>query len=75
LDAEIRPNATERYMTIDSHHCIQHKSAGFNSMIAENKLKELKRIKRIAKTNGFSEEFVDKIHKKHLKKDNLRPLN
>jgi predicted oxidoreductase (fatty acid repression mutant protein) len=61
-------------MTIDSHHCIQHKSAAFNSivnrlfiipMIAENKLKELKRIKRIAKTNGFSEEFVDKIHKKH----------
>jgi hypothetical protein len=34
-------------------------------MSAENKLKELKKIKLIAKTNGYSEEFVDMIHKKN----------
>jgi hypothetical protein len=82
LDAEIRrsdtnldfnvyrkPTATERYITIDSH-CIQHKSAAFNSMVnrlftipmsADNKLKEIKKIKLIAKINGYSEEFVDRI--------------
>jgi hypothetical protein len=69
-----KPTATERYITIDSHHCIQHKSAAFNSMVnllftilmsAENKLKELKKIKLIAETNGYSEEFVDRINKKH----------
>jgi hypothetical protein len=43
-------------------------------MIAGNKLKELKKIKLIAKTNGYSEEFVDRIHKKQLKKDYLRQL-
>jgi hypothetical protein len=43
-------------------------------MSAENKLKELEKIKKIAKINGYSEEFVDRIHKKHLKKDNLRQL-
>jgi hypothetical protein len=33
-------------------------------MIAGNKLKELKKIKLIAKTNGYSEELVDRIHKR-----------
>jgi hypothetical protein len=43
-------------------------------MSAENNLKELKKIKLIAKTNGYSKKFVDRIHKKHFKKDNLRQL-
>jgi hypothetical protein len=72
-----KPTATERYMTIDAHHCIQHKSAAFNSMVnrlftismsAENQLKELKKIKLTAKTNGYSEECVDRVHKNTLRK-------
>jgi predicted oxidoreductase (fatty acid repression mutant protein) len=84
LDAEIRrsdtnldfnvyrkPTATERYITIDLHHCVQHKSATFNSMVnrlftipmsAENQLKDLKKIK-LAKTNGYSEELATEFTK------------
>jgi predicted oxidoreductase (fatty acid repression mutant protein) len=49
-----KPTATERYITIDLHHCVQHKSATFNSMVnrlftipmsAVNQLKDLKKIK------------------------------
>jgi hypothetical protein len=35
---------------------------------------ELKEIKTIAKINGYSEEFVDRIHNKHKKKEELRNL-
>jgi hypothetical protein len=31
-------------------------------------------IKTIAKINGYSEEFVDRIHNKHKKKEELRNL-
>jgi hypothetical protein len=35
---------------------------------------ELNEIKTIAKINGYSEEFVDRIHNKHKKKKELRNL-
>jgi hypothetical protein len=35
---------------------------------------ELNEIKTIAKINGYSEEFVDRIHNKHKKKEELRNL-
>jgi GIY-YIG catalytic domain len=78
-----KPTMTSRYIPVESNHSIQHKSAAFNSMIhrmitipmnAENTLTELSEIKRIAKVNGYSENFVDRIYKKQLKKENLRQL-
>jgi hypothetical protein len=35
---------------------------------------ELNEIKTIAKINGYSEEFVDRIHNKHKMKEELRNL-
>jgi hypothetical protein len=69
-----KPKATSRYIPIESHHSILHKSAVFNSMIhrrvtiplsPDDGTTELNEIKTIAKTNGCSEEFVDRIHNKH----------
>jgi predicted GIY-YIG superfamily endonuclease len=96
LDAEIKrvantlefniyrkPTMTSRYITNDSHHCVQHKSAAFNCMInrlcsttmsSANKLEELRKIKTIARINGYDEKFVDRIYEKHVKKQNLRQL-
>jgi hypothetical protein len=75
--------ATSRYIPIESHHSIQHKSAAFNPMIhhlvttplsPDDATTELKEIKTIAKINGFSEKFVDRIHNKHKKNEGLRNL-
>jgi hypothetical protein len=72
-----------RYIPIESHHSIHHKSADFNSRIhrlvttplsPDDATKELNDIKTIAKINGYSEEFVDRIHNKHKKKEELRNL-
>jgi hypothetical protein len=47
---------------------VQHKSAAFNCMInrlcsttmsSENKSEELRKIKTIARINGYDEKFVD----------------
>jgi IS1 family transposase len=65
-----KPTATFRYIPIESHHSIEHKSAAFNSMIH----RLVKEIKTIAKINVYSEEFVDRIHNKHKKKEELRNL-
>jgi hypothetical protein len=43
-------------------------------IIQENKSEELKNIKQIAKINGHGETFVDRIFKKHIKKENLPRL-
>jgi hypothetical protein len=75
-----KPMATSRYIPIESHHSIQHKSAAFNSMIhrlvttplsLDDAATELNKIKNIAKINGYSEDFVDRIHNKHKKKEKL----
>jgi hypothetical protein len=63
-----KPTAVARYITSDSHHCIQHKMAAFNSMIdrmlkfpmnISNQQDELKIIKNIARINRYDEKFVD----------------
>jgi predicted GIY-YIG superfamily endonuclease len=43
-------------------------------MNQENKSEELKNIKQIAKINGYGKTFVDRLNKKHIKKENLRRL-
>jgi hypothetical protein len=74
---------TSRYIPIESYHSIQEKSAAFNSMIhrlvttslnPDDATTELNEIKTIAKINVYSEEFVDRIHNKHKKKEKLRNL-
>jgi hypothetical protein len=72
--------ATYRYIPSESHHSIQHKSAAFKSIIhrlvttpqsADDATTELKTI---AKINDYSEEFVDRIHNKQKKKEDLQNL-
>jgi hypothetical protein len=74
-----KPTATSRYILIESHHCIQHKTAAFKSMIhrpvttplspdPDDATTELNEINTIAKINGYYEEFVDRTHNKHKKK-------
>jgi hypothetical protein len=41
---------------------------------SEDATAELKEINTIAKINGYSEVFVDRIHNKHKKKEELRRL-
>jgi hypothetical protein len=76
-----KSTVTSRYILIESHHSIQHKSAAFNSMIhrlvttplsPDDARTELNEIKTIAKINGYSEKFVDRIHNKHKKKEDFR---
>jgi hypothetical protein len=43
-------------------------------MSSDDATTELNEIKTIAKVNGYSEEFVDRIHNKHKKKEELRNL-
>jgi hypothetical protein len=59
---------------------MQHISAAFKSMIhrlvttplsPDDAATELNEIKNIAKIYGYSEEFVDHIHNKHKKKEEL----
>jgi hypothetical protein len=78
-----KPTATPRYIPNESHHSIQHKSAAFNSMVhrlvtipksPDDAVLELNEIKNIAKINGYPEHFVDRIHTKHLKKNELQRL-
>jgi hypothetical protein len=76
--------ATSRYIPSESHHSIQHKLAAVNSMIhclvttplsPDDATTELNEIKPIAKINGYySEEFVERIHNKQKKKEELRNL-
>ena len=72
-----KPTSTQRVITSDSNCAIQHKEAAFHSMChrlcrlplnAENFRKEYMYIKDVAKKNGYSEIFVDRIVKKHSNK-------
>ena len=72
-----KPTSTQRVITSDSNCAIQHKEAAFHSMChrlcrlplnAENFRKEYIYIKDVAKKNGYSEIFVDRIVKKHSNK-------
>jgi hypothetical protein len=44
------------------------------TMSSENKSEELRKIKTIARINGYEEKFVDRIYEKHVKNQNLRQL-
>jgi hypothetical protein len=57
-----KPTATPRYISNESHHNIQHKSAAFNSMVhrlvtipmsPDDAVSELNEIKNIAKIKHF----------------------
>jgi hypothetical protein len=85
LEFEIfrKPTSTSRYITSDSHHNFQHKSAAFNTMLNractypisdDHRAEEVQNIKNIAKVNGYSEKFVDNMYRHHLKKKELREL-
>jgi hypothetical protein len=43
-------------------------------MSSENKSEEVRKIKMIARINGYDEKFVDRIYEKHDKKHKLRQL-
>jgi hypothetical protein len=43
-------------------------------MIPDDAVSELNEIKNIAKINGYPEHFVDRIHTKHLKNNELQIL-
>lgn len=71
-----KPTNTMRYITVDSSCPIQHKMAAFHSMVfrlcklplsAKNYMDELSHIKQVATVNGYSNNFVDILVKKHSK--------
>jgi uncharacterized protein (UPF0335 family) len=76
-----KPTAVPRYITSDSHHCIQHKMAAFNSIIDRmltfpmnitNQQEELKIINNIARINGYDEKFVNRIYQRQKSKAELQ---
>lgn len=69
-----KPTHTDRYITSDSYHCGAHKQAAFHSMahrlysIPMTKQAfndEKKYIIEVARINGYSRKFIDKIFNKH----------
>ena len=65
---------TDRYITNDSFSPINTKRSAFNSMVyrmcrlpltATNYMKELEKIKQIAKTNGYTEKLINDLVEKH----------
>jgi hypothetical protein len=77
-----KPTATFRYIPVESHHSIQHKLAAFNPMIHYLVTTPLspddatiEEEKTSAEINGYSEEFVVRIHiTTNKKKEELRNL-
>ena len=69
-----KPIHTDRYIPSDSHHCGQHQQAAFHTMVhrlltipmSKQKFEEEKNyIKDVAYKNGYNENFINKIFKKH----------
>lgn len=82
LDFDIyrKDTNTDRYITADSFNCPQHKNASFNFLIhrlfnfplsKERFNNELRKIKNIARSNGFDSELIDKLVKKNRFKQML----
>lgn len=72
-----KPTSTLRTITSDSHCTIQHKLAAYHSFIHRlcrlplsiaNFKREYEHIKRVARANGYSENMVDNLIRKHSKK-------
>lgn len=77
IDIYRKPTSVQRYITVDSHHNWQHKSAAFHSMLhrlcnvplsPSNYERELDYIKHIAHVNGYADSFVSSILGKCKKK-------
>lgn len=77
IDIFRKSTHTDRFITNDSHHSLQHKRAALNTLVnrlnffplnESNYLKELKYIKDTAKFNGFETGTVENIQRKCLLK-------
>lgn len=78
-----KTTSTDRFITSDSFHCVQQKSAAFNSMCyrmynipltSERFSQEKENILRIAKINGYTSEFITRIFNKYERKRKLRSV-
>lgn len=74
-----KPTSTMRTITNDSNCSIQHKLAAYHSMVhrlcrmklsANDYMTEYKYIKEVAKINGYKDDLVDMLIKKHMDKIN-----
>ena len=72
-----KSTSTLRYIPSDSYAPIQHKLAAFHSLAHRlvslplsltNYIQEYEYIKKVAKTNGYSEEIINNIIRKHAHK-------
>lgn len=72
-----KPTSTMRTITSDSHCPVQHKQAAYHALIhrlcrlplsAANFKREYEYIKETARVNGYSENMIDKLVKKHSNK-------
>lgn len=72
-----KPTSTKRIITADSHSPQQHKVAALHSMVhrmcklplsVQKYREEYIYIKEVARLNGYSENLVDKLVKKHAQK-------
>lgn len=81
IDIYRKETNVNRFITMDSNHCFQHKTAAFNFLIhrllsfplsKDRYEKELKLIKDIAEYNGFSREIVGNLIRKLKFKNDVR---
>lgn len=80
FDVYRKPCATKRVITFDSNHDIRHKMASFHSMAhrlvkfpLENEAYDRERatILDIGKINGYNEQSIERIIRKHERKEHL----
>lgn len=78
-----KPTTTQQLIHESSNHHPRHKEAAFHSMIhrlvnvpmkEENFKEELKYIKETAKINGYKEDMINNILKKHSRKKYLKDV-
>lgn len=83
FDIYRKPSNTSRYITSDSFCPTSHKMAAFHSMIhrmvniplpIEHYMKEVETIKEFARMNGYRENIVDKLIRKHQKQKRYKDL-
>lgn len=81
FDIYRKPTNTLRYITSDSFHSFEQKTSAFHSMIfralnipmtKEREDIEIRKIKEIAKVNGYTEKLIDDLLVAHRRKQNLR---
>lgn len=78
-----KPTHTDRFITAESYHCGSHKKAAFHSMA--HRLYNIPLTKQafddergyiveVAKKNGYSRKFIERIFSQHQRKKKLRDL-